>query len=103
MSIVNEVPLEDRQRILDTRLSYWRNVIRMVKQIEALGLKPDDTTMCTQYKEQLFDDLDEIGLITQALGIVQSIAYKKEYSLERLDGAVHVLLEADAEREAENV
>ena len=103
MSIVNELPLEERQRILDTRLSYWRNVIRMVKQIEALGLKPDDTTMCTQYKEQLFDDLYDIGLVKQVLGIVHSIASKKESYLERLDGAVHVLLEADAERETEDV
>ena len=102
MSIVNEIPLEERKRILDTRLKYWRNVMRMVRQIEELGLNPDDATGRTQYKE-LFDDLDDIELVKQVLRIVHNIAYKKEYSLERLDGAVRVLLEADAEREAENV
>ena len=102
MSIVNELPLEERQRILDTRLTYWRTVMRMVRQIEELGLNPDDVTERTQCKE-LFDDLDDIALVKQVLGIVHSIASKKESYLERLDGAVRVLLEADAEREAENV
>ena len=102
MSIVNELPLEERQRILDIRLTYWRNVMRMVRQIEELGLNPDDATGRTQYKE-LFDDLYDIGLVKQVLGIVHSIASKKESYLERLDGAVCVLLEADAEREAEDV
>ena len=102
MSIVNELPLEERQRILDIRLTYWRNVMRMVRQIEELGLNPDDATGRTQYKE-LFDDLDDIALVKQVLGIVHGIASKKERYLERLDGAVRVLLEADAEREAEDV
>ncbi len=99
MSIVNELPLEERQRILDTRLTYWRNVMRMVRQIGELGLNTDGRTQC----RELFDDLDDIGLVNQVLGIVHSIASQKESYLERLDGAVHVLLEADAEREAENV
>ena len=96
------MPLEERRHVLDTRLTYWRNVMRMVRQIEELGLNPDDATGRTQSRE-LFDDLDDIGLIKQVLKIVHNIAYKKEHYLERLDGAVHVLLEADAEREAENV
>ena len=102
MSIVNELPLEERQRILDTRLAYWRIVMHMVRQIEELWLNPDDATGRTQYKE-LFDDLDDIALVKQVLRIVHSIASKKESYLDRLDGAVRVLVEADAEREAEEV
>ena len=102
MNRLNDLPLEERKHVLNTRLSYWRDVMRMVRNIEELGLNPDDATGRTQYSE-LFDDLGDIALVKQVLGVVHSIAFKKERYLERLGGAVSVLLEADAEREAEHV